>query len=49
MGKEKIRIIIAICVTLLMIFALSLVDQHACNPKGSLAEKINWAGHGSCE
>ena len=48
MGKKEIRVIIAICVTLTMIFALSLVEQNACNPKGSLADKINWAGHRTC-
>ena len=26
------------------------IDEYvACNPKGSLAAKINWAGHKTCE
>lgn len=43
------KVISSVFIVLAVIFALSLVEQKACNPKGSLAAKINWAGHKECK
>ena len=41
---------IAICViiTVLTVFTITYILD-ACNPKGSLAAQINWAGRGECK
>ena len=42
--------IIAYLIILAFAGAVYYVDEHvACNRKGSLAAKINWAGHGECK
>ena len=38
----------AILVIMLLFGAVLYIDKTACNPKGSVAAKINWAGHGEC-
>ena len=35
-------------VIVLLFGAALYIDETACNPKGSVAAKIDWAGHGEC-
>jgi len=42
------KIVYSIIIVLGMIFALSLVGPEICNPKGSIAAQINWAGNKEC-
>lgn len=37
-----------ILVILLLFGAVLYIDNTACNPKGTVAAQINWAGHGTC-
>lgn len=48
MKKEKIKVILAVCGTIAILFAFGYIEKTACNPKGSIAAKINWAGNGVC-
>lgn len=43
--KTKVIVILLI----LLGFTLYYIDKTACNPKGSVAAKINWAGHKECK
>jgi hypothetical protein len=40
-----IRKIIAVAIMALVFGVLIYIDHNACNTPGSIAEKINWAGH----
>ena len=50
MSKKDISYnVIAVIVLISLFGAVYYIDEHvACNPKGSFAAKINWAGHGEC-
>ena len=43
------KLVYSIIIVLGIVFALSLVGPELCNPKGSLAAQINWAGHKVCK
>jgi len=43
--KNKVVVILLILLGLTVYY----IDENACNPKGSAAAKINWAGHGECK
>lgn len=44
--KERIVDVILIGI---LIFSLSYLLPDSCNPEGSLAAQINWAGKGICK
>ena len=50
MGKKEVIQNIAALIVLISLFGtVYYLDEHViCNPKGSFAAKINWAGHGEC-
>lgn len=37
--------IVVFVLILLVILGANYIEEQACNKKGSIAEKINWAGH----
>ena len=43
------KIILNLLIILLIVAAVAYGDSKVCNPKGSLAAQINWAGHEVCD
>ena len=43
------KVVYSIIIVLCLIFAMSLLGPELCNPKGSIAAQINWAGHKVCK
>ena len=44
------KAVYAVLITLFIVASLIYLDEIvACNPKGSIADQLNWAGHKTCD